>query len=188
MVAPLPSLPQRVFEIQILKLSLSLPTFPRSQRTSTYCVSYGPGTSTSTRLVRSCVSRSPGGNSTRWTTCWRPGLHRRSSRTTTPGAGTITTEVKSSFFVFFFCFCKLQTWIYHLEAHCWLKKKKKSTSEGDCWHNKLQVCGSCVYTLGDNWIWIHFHSFRHLCRITADQMRARALVVHFFLFVCVCVA
>lgn len=65
----------------------------RSLRMSTYCVSCVPGTSTWTKRGRSFASRWLGGSSTRWTTCWRPGAHRRSCRTTTQGAGTTTTEV-----------------------------------------------------------------------------------------------
>lgn len=60
---------------------------------STSCVSCEQGTSTWTGRGRSCASHWPGESSTRWTTCWRPGLHHRSCRTTTPGAGTTMTEV-----------------------------------------------------------------------------------------------
>lgn len=70
-----------------------LPLLCRSLRTSTYCVSCVPGTSTWTRRGRSFASRWPGGSSTRWTTCWRPGPHHRSSRTTTLGAGITMIEV-----------------------------------------------------------------------------------------------
>lgn len=65
----------------------------RSPRTSTSCVSCEPGISTWTKPGRFCASPWPGGSSTRWTTCWKPGAHHKSSRITTPGVGTIMTEV-----------------------------------------------------------------------------------------------
>lgn len=89
---------ERFWSFVIISLNLftmlnAHPLLSRSLRTSTYCVSCAPGTSTWTRRERSFASRWPGGSSTRWTTCWRPGAHHRSSRTTTPGAGTTMTEV-----------------------------------------------------------------------------------------------
>lgn len=60
---------------------------------STSFVSCGPEISTWIKRGRSCASLWPGGSSTRWTTCWKPGALHRFFRTTTPAAGTTTTKV-----------------------------------------------------------------------------------------------
>lgn len=67
----------------------------RSPRMNTSCGSCAPGTSTSTKRGRCCASRCPGASSTRWISSCSPGDPRPCWRSTTPGAGTTRTKVRS---------------------------------------------------------------------------------------------
>lgn len=87
----------------------------RFQRISMFCASWGPETSTWTRPESSCASRSPGGSSIRWTSCWTHGSARSCSRTITPEAGTTTTEVQAATCLFYLNFISFSL---HLTAYC----------------------------------------------------------------------